>query len=588
MATNSNEKRFTFRPRFNDWLISYSHDPGLDLTMKQNHAQTTENKGKLYWTIAPEFFDNVKNILISAGYSEFINNNNNTTVNYSIKPCPAPLGTLENAYSVKQISELVQNVIKKQFNLPIWISGEILDLKCHQSQAYYFDLAETWLDEKGTPKQYKLSTKIWSNVAKHIDAQIQTGQLLPLQNGNKIRAWGTIDYYPINGTISFIIREIDAHFAEGEILKKKEVIVQKLKEMGLLVQNQKLPMPYLPLRIALISSQTAAGRDDLINQLNKKAFPFKITFFPTLMQGQGLEASVLSSLHAIEKIGFDQFDIAIITRGGGSFLDLAWFNSQPIAEFIARCPLKFLIGIGHNRDSSVLDAIATSFPTPTAIADTLNEHLQRIDDTLTQAAHNLALVAHNRLQIEDQTLQTIAAQCAQYLSERRRIASTELSRLETSLRQATQSRMHADEVRFQNFASDIKLHSMQIQNEKICQLDQLVQKIQLAKTSLLQKERNFLKQEAVSIIQKTEFARQNQHSELNRLREIIHHLNPITLLQRGFTTLSDGSGKRITSIQGIAPNDQLSIRLIDGKLSVCVKTAQPIPSSDLPHDENEG
>lgn len=595
MPTNSSEQKlYVFQPKQNRWLISYSQDSGLDLALKQNHAEILENKDKTYWTIAPELFDNVKNILIQAGYSEF--QPGHTTVEYKLKPeTTAPVKpettapeTKDNAYSVKEITELVKDTIDKRFNLPIWISGEILDQKRNQYSAYYFDLAEKYTDETGKENQYKISAIIWSKDAKNIDAQIRDGKLLPLNNGTKIRAKGKISFYPKTSSLSFVITEIDAHFAEGEILKKKKLIGQNLKEMGLYDLNKNIPMPYLPLRIALISSKTAAGKDDIQSQLNKFKFPFRVTLFPALMQGENLENSVLSSFHDLEKIGFDQFDIAILARGGGSFLDLAWFNSQPIAEFIARCPLKFLIGIGHNRDSCVLDDIATSFATPTAIADHLNTTLQTIEDALKQAAQNIVTNSHNRLQLEQQKLQTKATQCAQYLSERRRTASQELSWLETSLRQATQNLRHDETTRLQTYASDIKFNVMQIQTEKSNQLSNLIQKMQSAKDNRILKENAILEHEAASIVQKTEIARQHQLFELNRLRDTINLLNPMALLERGFTTISDGSGKRITSVQGITQNDQLTIRLIDGKLAVCVETVQPIPSSNVPNDENKG
>jgi len=155
--------------------------------------------------------------------------------------------------------------------------------------------------------------------------------------------------------------------------------------------NRELDFPLVPQRIAVISSETAAGFGDFKNQLQNSPFQFKIKLFKAAMQGEETESSVVDALERIfEKE--ENFDLVVIIRGGGSKSDLAWFDSYKMAVNIAQFPIPILTGIGHERDRSIIDLVAhTALNTPTAVAEYLvekNSEFYSYLDSLTSNFYN--------------------------------------------------------------------------------------------------------------------------------------------------------------------------------------------------------
>jgi exodeoxyribonuclease VII large subunit len=135
--------------------------------------------------------------------------------------------------------------------------------------------------------------------------------------------------------------------------------------------NKELIFPIFPQRIAVISSEGAAGYTDFCNHLNGNSFgySFNISLFPSVMQGKDTSSSIISSLNKIHQ-HVDEYDVVVIVRGGGSLSDLSWFDDYDIAYLLTQFPLPILTGIGHEKDISVCDMVAyKSLKTPTAAAD---------------------------------------------------------------------------------------------------------------------------------------------------------------------------------------------------------------------------
>ena len=142
---------------------------------------------------------------------------------------------------------------------------------------------------------------------------------------------------------------------------------------------KELPFPILPQRIAIITSPTAAGYEDFLQQLtnNKAGYMFYPKLFPAVMQGDKTEESVISALDKVyEQVG--NFDVVVIIRGGGATSDLHSFDSYLLAANCAQFPLPIITGIGHERDDTVIDMVAhTRAKTPTAVAEFL---IGRLDE----------------------------------------------------------------------------------------------------------------------------------------------------------------------------------------------------------------
>ena len=152
-----------------------------------------------------------------------------------------------------------------------------------------------------------------------------------------------------------------------------------MKEEGVFTLNKELPFPTLPKRVAVITSPTAAGYEDFLNQLanNKEGYPFYTKLFPALMQGERTEESVIAALDGVYRHA-DCFDVVVIIRGGGATSDLNSFDSYLLAANCAQFPLPIITGIGHERDDTILDMVAhTRMKTPTAVAEFLIGQMDR-------------------------------------------------------------------------------------------------------------------------------------------------------------------------------------------------------------------
>jgi exodeoxyribonuclease VII large subunit len=208
---------------------------------------------------------------------------------------------------------------------------------------------------------------------------------------------------------SWIITDIDPTYTLGDMARRRQEIIRQLKDEGIFDLQKELSLPLLCLNIAVVSSETAAGYGDFVNQLADSTYDFHTQLFQAIMQGEGVEQSIIHALEQIYKaaphsapegatiasstrsteapsgaVGGAYFDCVVIIRGGGATADLSGFDTLALAENVAQFPLPIITGIGHDRDESILDMVShTRVKTPTAAAQLLISHLditaQRID-----------------------------------------------------------------------------------------------------------------------------------------------------------------------------------------------------------------
>ena len=140
---------------------------------------------------------------------------------------------------------------------------------------------------------------------------------------------------------------------------KRQLIIKKLEHEGVFSMNKGLQVPVAPQRIAVISSQNAAGYSDFVNHLKNNSFGyvFYTTLIESTLQGPDTERSIVFALDKIA-INAHMFDLAVIIRGGGSQSDLSWFDNYNIAFHITQFPMPVITGIGHDKDLSVADMVA--------------------------------------------------------------------------------------------------------------------------------------------------------------------------------------------------------------------------------------
>ena len=207
---------------------------------------------------------------------------------------------------------------------------------------------------------------------------------------------------------SWIVTDIDPTYTLGDMARKRQEIIRQLKTEGVFDLQKELRMPLFCQRIAVISSETAAGYGDFCNQLadNPYGFKFHTQLFPAIMQGEGVEQSVINALECIYN---EQFDCVVIIRGGGATSDMSGFDTLALAENVANFPLPIITGIGHDRDASILDMVShTRVKTPTAAAAFLIDHLKTVMDILNDSQEQILRLAQQKLTYYKTQFATVA------------------------------------------------------------------------------------------------------------------------------------------------------------------------------------
>jgi len=204
--------------------------------------------------------------------------------------------------------------------------------------------------------------------------------------GIKVMVRVTVNYHPVYG-FSLNIDDLDPGYTLGDLLRRRREMIARLTAEGIIGRNRALPWPQVPWRVAVISARGAAGYGDFVHQLftNQRRLRFRAELFAAVMQGADAAPTVVAALEAIAARRAD-FDCVVIIRGGGATGDLAAFDDYRLAAAIALFPLPVIIGIGHERDVTLLDYVAAMrVKTPTAAAEWLvgraGAALDRVADT---------------------------------------------------------------------------------------------------------------------------------------------------------------------------------------------------------------
>jgi exodeoxyribonuclease VII large subunit len=290
----------------------------------------------------------------------------------------------ENNRHTLKLSDLqdeIREIIQSSFGIPRWISCEIMDITQNYSGHCYLDLIEK--DEKSDKVLARARATIWASSYRMIKPYFETSTGYELTSGIKILVLARVEYHPVYG-LSLNIQDIDPTYTLGDVERKKREIIQRLGNEGVLDMNKEIPLSIVPQKIAVISSLTAAGFEDFMDQLkgNPYGYKFYTHLFPAVMQGENAEQSIIGSLEKIFEYE-SHFDAVVIIRGGGSKSDLACFDSYDLAFHISQFPLPVITGIGHEQDDTISDMVAhTRLKTPTAVAGFFIDKLASFESEL--------------------------------------------------------------------------------------------------------------------------------------------------------------------------------------------------------------
>lgn len=300
-----------------------------------------------------------------------------------------------------QISACIEEI----FDEPIWVSAEIVSLNRNRTGHCYLELIEKLPDGAIVAKA---RATIWSALYGRISAYFQQVTGMPLAAGMTVALQVEVVFHPNYG-FSLNVKDINPQFTLGNRLMQRTQTIERLQKEGVFDMNKELALPAITRRLAVVSAQTAAGYGDFMKELGQNAwnFTFQVTLFPALMQGDAAEASIVKALHEIAQVQQD-FDAVVIIRGGGAVTDLDCFDAYQLAYTVTQMPLPVVVGVGHDRDVSVLDMVAAvSLKTPTAVAQFMVQRLADAYQRVCLCQERLSRGVQLLLQRQEQRLLTI-------------------------------------------------------------------------------------------------------------------------------------------------------------------------------------
>lgn len=442
----------------------------------------------------------------------------------------------EEIFSLSEVLNAVSRAIQRNLAGPYWTCAEIAEISYRGH--CYLTLAET--DASGRIIA-KCRATIWKNTFDSLSVKFfqQTG--LQLCSGMRVQVLAVPNFHSEFG-FSLNIVGIEPRYTLGEIALRRQETINRLAQEGIIENNKKLRLSIVPQKIAVISSASAAGYQDFINQLtnNPLGYKFYTALYPALMQGEKSPQSVIEALlqikndvethgrasqnkHACQNGAI--FDAVVIIRGGGSEMDLKAFDDYAVAREVALFPLPVLAGIGHTKDTSVVDIVANlELKTPTAVADYLIHAIDSAWKNVEDCSQRLSAYATSTLDKEKQTL----TQITEFLSAKAKTATD-------------------------------------IEKQKI---DSSAYRLQISAKRLATDTMRIITSKQESISRAVRFSISKKLSNFDLLEQKIKSISPEEAFKRGYSlTLKDGKPISISTLKN---GDKIETICSDGRITSTV------------------
>ncbi|MGD0583872.1 MAG: exodeoxyribonuclease VII large subunit [Bacteroidales bacterium] len=457
---------------------------------------------------------------------------------------------MNDKLSLAELQLIIRDSIYTALPGLYWVSAEISDIRENFAGHCYLELVEKHPDDENI--RAKARAVIWGNRYRFIKHLFEQATGETLRSGLKVLVHIKIEYHEVYG-LSLVINDIDPAFTLGEMAIKRQQILKKLEEEGVISMNRDLIFPIMPKRIAVISSKNAAGLTDFLKHLdgNSYGYRFNTALFEAAMQGADTEEGIISALNRISE-HIELFNVVVIVRGGGSQSDLSWFDNYNIAYHITQFPLPVVTGIGHEKDLSVTDIVAhRSEKTPTAVADLLIGTMAATEEHIIEtyneiSSFSLSIIEDARARIDSCRMKLIP------------VARMKLNNEKNSL----SGRM----IRLINTGKDF------VVREGITPVNHTSRLYAVVKTFTGDLKSKLGEMRSAALNNSTVFLRQKQ-TELNSLTNTVNLLSPEKVLQRGYT-ITSMNGKILTSSETLKRDDTIDTLFSDGKVSSMVTSAR--------------
>ena len=407
-----------------------------------------------------------------------------------------------------------------------WVVAETSDVRVVRGHCY-MELVEK--DDRGNMVA-KVSAVAWSSVFAALNNKFSQVTGSPIKTGMKVLVQATANYHPQYG-FKVVINDIDPKYTVGDMERQRQEIIDRLTREGVIDMNKQLPWALVPQRIAIISAAGAAGYGDFMNQLQNNTYglQFYTCLFPASMQGNQTVPTVLAALDRINQ-HIDLFDCVVIIRGGGATSELNSFDNYDLAFTIANFPLPVIVGIGHERDVTVLDYVAAMrVKTPTAAAEWL----------IQQGSNELARI-NDMQEAVVSTVRDTVGRAREHLAY---------------------------------FTSMIPATAHRIIDTNRVKLDSYAKNIPLVAGNLILSQRNRLERAVERMGDAVASALQREQQRLQALDDKATLLSPLNTLRRGYALVRVGD-KCVTAASQLQQGDRVTMQFADSAATATID--QPI------------
>ncbi|WP_029903344.1 exodeoxyribonuclease VII large subunit [Prevotella sp. 10(H)] len=452
-----------------------------------------------------------------------------------------------SAISLYELNNLIKGVLTDSLPEMVWIRAEMSDVRVNQNGHCYLEFIEK--DRKGKTLVAKARGMIWANTFHLLRAYFENSTKQTFSSGLKVLVQVSVEFHELYG-FSLTVHDIDPSYTLGDQALNRATILRQLEEDGVLNLNKELELPVPTNRVAIISSPTAAGYEDFLDQLNRNAFGFVFytKLFPAIMQGDRSEESII---YALERIYEYQncFDAVVIIRGGGATSDLSSFDSYLLAASCAQFPLPIITGIGHERDETVLDIVAhTRAKTPTAVAEFLIDNLSDTATELSEISHDIVTLVSQRLQDEAVLLSVFETKNTFILKGWYKEQESILSSAKSVLKKGMLRIQKENQQAFTLLEDVLKKRSKQLVKDG---LDEFASIEDTLKKGIQQQYKN-------------------ESIKLDTLEKHLHLSSPENILKKGYTlTMKDGKVIKRSTI--LNQGDEIITVFTDGEIESIVK-----------------
>ncbi len=427
--------------------------------------------------------------------------------------------------SVSDVNNLAKGLLEKDLS-NVWIQGEISSFTAHGSGHWYFTIK----DQKSS---------LDCVMFKFDNANL----LFEPKVGDELILNGKVSIYSPTGRYQFNVKHIEVS-GEGALLRAFEDLKKKLDEEGLFDDLNKKDLPEFPLEVSVITSATGAVIQDIINVLSRRSPSIRITLVETPVQGKQAENEICK---AIERVNtFQNSDLIILARGGGSMEDLWCFNMESVARAIFKSEIPLVSAVGHETDFTISDFVADlRAPTPSAAAEIISQNHSNLNTFITSAQKDLYTLINNELRKRNEGLKSLS-KLIRHPGDKLREISQSIDWLETHLANLLERVLLISKGEVNSISSSLKEFSpfMMVENSKI-RIENSIKDSKSAIQAVLEEKRNkFL-------------------ISSNTLEAV----SPLSVLSRGYSILTKGKEEKvINSYSQVKIGDEIKGKLKEGQI----------------------